>query len=82
MDNQISMEHPDHVHPTQDPLIKDLEISLRTIFRFPVLVIIKLYQKTLSRALPDNTCRFYPSCSHYSYQAIYKYGVLLSLIHI
>ncbi len=22
------------------------------------------------------SCRFYPSCSHYGYQAIYKYGVL------
>ncbi|MCJ7626050.1 MAG: membrane protein insertion efficiency factor YidD [Anaerolineaceae bacterium] len=30
----------------------------------------------ISPALPENTCRFYPSCSHYSYQAIYKHGVL------
>ncbi|MCK7481535.1 MAG: membrane protein insertion efficiency factor YidD [Candidatus Moduliflexus flocculans] len=26
------------------------------------------------RALPANTCRFYPSCSHYGYQAVYKHG--------
>ncbi|KPL71950.1 membrane protein [Leptolinea tardivitalis] len=24
--------------------------------------------------MPPDTCRFYPSCSHYGYQAIYKYG--------
>lgn len=76
MDNQISLEHPEHVYPTQDPLLKDLEVSVWTILRFPVLALILLYQKTLSKALPGNTCRFYPSCSHYTYQAIYKYGVL------
>lgn len=36
---------------------------------------IRLYQKTISRALPP-TCRFYPSCSEYAYRAIAKYGVL------
>jgi len=76
MDNQISLEHPEHIHPTQDPQLKDLEVSVWTILRFPVLALILLYQKTLSKALPGNTCRFYPSCSHYTYQAIYKYGVL------
>lgn len=39
------------------------------------LTLIRVYQKTLSRALPP-TCRFYPSCSEYSYQAIEKYGLL------
>ena len=76
MDNQISLEHPEEIHPTQDPPLRDLELSIWTIFRFPVLALIKLYQKTLSKALPGNTCRFYPSCSHYTYQAIYKYGLL------
>lgn len=40
-----------------------------------LLNLIRLYQKTISRALPP-TCRFYPSCSKYAYQAIAKYGVL------
>jgi len=30
----------------------------------------------VSPGLPANTCRFYPSCSHYGYQAVYKYGAL------
>jgi len=41
-----------------------------------VLFLIKVYQHTLSRTLPQNTCRFYPSCSHYGYEAIQKYGVI------
>ena len=38
------------------------------------LLLIRLYQKTISRVLPP-TCRFTPSCSHYSYEAIEKYGL-------
>jgi len=51
----------------------------RTIWNLPrivVLSLIRLYQMTLSKGLPANTCRFYPSCSHYGYQAIYKHGAL------
>ncbi|MDX1615356.1 MAG: membrane protein insertion efficiency factor YidD [Candidatus Promineifilaceae bacterium] len=39
------------------------------------LILIRFYQKTISRALPPS-CRFTPSCSHYGYEAIEKYGVL------
>ncbi len=42
----------------------------------PVLWSIRLYQRTIAPLLPPNTCRFYPSCSHYGYEAIEKYGVL------
>ncbi len=35
---------------------------------------IRLYQKVLS-PLKGQTCRFYPSCSEYSVQAIQKYGL-------
>ena len=37
---------------------------------------IRLYQLTLSRAMPVNTCRFYPSCSRYGFEAVRRYGVL------
>jgi len=38
------------------------------------MALIRLYQNTLSRVLPP-ACRFYPSCSHYTYEAIGRYGV-------
>ncbi len=44
--------------------------------RKPLLWLIRLYQRTVSQALPPDTCRFYPSCSHYGYEAIEKYGVI------
>ena len=37
------------------------------------LVLIRIYQKFISPGLPSS-CRFYPTCSHYGYEAIEKYG--------
>lgn len=59
-----------------EPSLRELKLTPATLLRFPVLALIRLYQMTISKALPPNTCRFYPSCSHYGYQAIYKHGLL------
>ncbi len=40
-----------------------------------LITIIKIYQKTLS-LLIGNGCRFYPTCSSYSIEAIETYGCL------
>jgi len=40
-----------------------------------VLALIRFYQNTISKLLPPS-CRFYPSCSQYGYEAVSKYGVL------
>ena len=42
----------------------------------PLLWFIRLYQRTLAKALPEGTCRFYPSCSHYGYEAIEVHGAI------
>lgn len=59
-----------------EPKVRDLPRSLHYLPRLVILAIIRLYQNTFSRVLPAGTCRFYPSCSHYGYQAVYKYGAL------
>lgn len=38
------------------------------------LAMIRVYQMTLSKVLPPS-CRFTPTCSHYTYEAIDKYGL-------
>jgi putative membrane protein insertion efficiency factor len=43
--------------------------------KYPMLWLIRLYQLILSPVLPS-ACRFQPSCSHYGYEAIQKYGAL------
>lgn len=39
------------------------------------LAVIRLYQATLSK-LFTGSCRYYPSCSHYTYEAVERYGLL------
>jgi uncharacterized protein len=39
---------------------------------------IGLYQKYLSPFM-GRSCRFYPSCSHYSVQSLQKYGLIKGL---
>jgi putative membrane protein insertion efficiency factor len=65
----------DHDHSVE-PRLRDLPLRLENLARFPLLALLRLYQLTISKALPANTCRFYPTCSHYGYQAIYKHGAL------
>jgi len=43
--------------------------------KYAVLFVIWVYQRTLSPLLPSS-CRFYPSCSHYSQDAVQRYGVV------
>jgi putative membrane protein insertion efficiency factor len=59
-----------------EPKLKDLPLTLTTIPKWILLMLIRGYQKVISPAIAGNTCRFYPSCSHYGYQAIYKYGAI------
>lgn len=42
---------------------------MRTVF----LAVIRFYQRAISPALPPS-CRFTPTCSQYSYEAIGRYG--------
>jgi putative membrane protein insertion efficiency factor len=45
------------------------------MIRQVIIFIIGLYQKFLS-PFTGTSCRFFPSCSHYSVQALEKYGLV------
>ncbi len=42
------------------------------------LGLIRLYQGTISVVLPSS-CRFQPTCSQYTYEAISRYGIFKGL---
>lgn len=59
---------------------------LNQIIKIIVLKLIRFYQKTLSfdhgifaGNHPHGFCRYYPSCSEYTYQAIDKFGLISGL---
>lgn len=73
---QINPEIPVETEDHRSPPLRDLPLSFKTLARYPLLALIRFYQLTISKTIPTDTCRFYPTCSHYTYQAIFKYGVL------
>lgn len=65
-----------HDHHHHVPALREIPITWRTLPSLPFLGLIRLYQVTISQALPASTCRFYPTCSHYGYEAIAKHGLI------
>lgn len=64
-------------HPTDhEPSLREMPLTVWNIPRILLMALIRGYQLTLSKLVPASTCRFYPSCSHYGYQAIAKHGVI------
>lgn len=48
---------------------------LSKIIQFPFILLIRFYQEAISPFTPS-TCRYLPTCSEYSLQAIKTHGVL------
>jgi putative membrane protein insertion efficiency factor len=63
------------------PAKRDIDDNFRTNFgqpqglslRYIAICLVKVYQNTLGFIFPQ-ACRFYPSCSEYSIQALKRYG--------
>ncbi len=41
---------------------------------FPFIILVKLYQNLISPLTPA-TCRYQPTCSHYTIEALQKHGL-------
>jgi putative membrane protein insertion efficiency factor len=48
--------------------------TLKQIFSFPFIVLIKIYQWVISPLLGRSKCRFTPTCSQYGLEAFKKHG--------
>ena len=46
---------------------------MKTLLSNIIILIIQIYQNTLSKILPS-VCKFSPSCSNYMLEAVKKYG--------
>ena len=48
--------------------------SFKKMIAFPFIVLIRIYQYVISPWMGASKCRFTPSCSHYTSEAIEKHG--------
>jgi len=58
---------------------------VRRVLKKALLILIKGYKAAISPIIDGifgsgNTCRFSPTCSEYTYQAVEKYGVLQGVL--
>ena len=53
---------------------KYLDIILK-LLAVPFILLIKIYQLLISPLFPSS-CRYSPTCSHYTLEALKKYGIL------
>ncbi len=74
LDHDYQPDHPHEHAETLAPFHPDFRPAhlLQTL----LLALIRLYQLTFSRMMPPNTCRFYPTCSRYGFEAIQKHGAI------
>jgi len=49
--------------------------NILKLLALPIILLIKIYQLVISPILPPS-CRFTPTCSHYSLEALRKHGLL------
>jgi putative membrane protein insertion efficiency factor len=55
-------------------LIADILKIIRKILIFPFVVLVRFYQVAISPYTP-NSCRYTPTCSHYTVEALQKHGL-------
>ncbi len=48
--------------------------TIRKILIFPFIVLVRFYQVAISPYTP-NSCRYSPTCSHYTIEALQKHGL-------
>jgi len=53
--------------------------GIRWIFRGIFILLVKFYQLSISPLIPDS-CRYTPTCSEYTIQALKEHGVIKGLI--
>ena len=52
-----------------------MKIRLKQILIFPFVLLVRFYQGAISPFTPA-TCRFEPTCSHYTIESLKKHGLL------
>ncbi len=61
--------------PERTTGIRKVIIKVESLITFILMSLVWIYMKLISPLKPQ-TCRFYPTCSQYTFDALMKYGFL------
>lgn len=61
-----------------DMMIREIFNKILKVLAFPFIILIKIYQIFISPLFPSS-CRYTPTCSQYTLEALKKYGLLKGL---
>lgn len=50
-------------------------MNFKSTFTYPFILLVRFYQAAISPFLPAS-CRYIPTCSHYTIEALQKHGLL------
>lgn len=56
-------------------ILNDLYKTIIKLLALPFIFLIKIYQVLISPLFPSS-CRYTPTCSHYTSEALKKYGLI------
>lgn len=59
-------------------MIREIFNKILKVLAFPFIILIKIYQIFISPLFPSS-CRYTPTCSQYTLEALKKYGLLKGL---
>lgn len=48
-------------------------MGIKKLLAYPFILLVKFYQATISPYIPSS-CRYNPTCSHYTIEALQKHG--------
>ncbi len=51
------------------------KVTIKQIITLPFIGLVRIYQRVISPLTPA-TCRYQPTCSHYTVEALQKHGLL------
>ena len=66
--------HDCHFDDRRNLIIKTIKFNLKKIFSYPFILLVRFYQVAISPFTPA-TCRYSPTCSHYTIEALQKHGL-------
>ena len=74
MKKRCHLERSREIFSNIEEALKNQNLKLKTIIAYPFILLVRFYQTAISPFTPA-TCRYSPTCSSYTIEALQKHGL-------